>query len=135
MAKKLYVYSTLTASVRYAGGVVGEGGMIVPAADGGILIAGGANVADKRLITPTGAVITPIDSDDLERLRTDPTFKLHEANGFLKVSEHKEDGEKVAAQDMKLRDESAPLTPEDFKDGEEPKVATETPAPKPNRKA
>ena len=135
MAKSLYVYSTLTASVRYAAGAPGEGGMIVPAEDGGILINGGANVADKRLITPAGAVVTRIDAADLERLRTDPTFKLHEANGFLKVSEHKEDGEKVAAQDMKLRDESAPLTPDDFKEGEAPKVAAETPAPKNSRRA
>jgi len=133
MAKKLYVYSTLTASVRYCAGVPGEPGMIVP--NDGILIEGGANVANKNLITPTGAVVTVIDSDDLERLRADPTFKLHEANGFLKVSEHREDGEKVAAQDMKLRDESAPLTPADFKEGEEPKVTAETPVNKNPRRA
>lgn len=133
MAKKLYVYSTLTASVRYAAGSPGEPGMIVP--NDGILIEGGANVANKNLITPSGAVVTQIDGDQLALLRSDETFKLHEANGYLKVSEHREDGEKVAGQDMKLRDESAPLTPDDFKPGEEPKVAAETPAPKNPRRA
>lgn len=135
MAKTLYIYSTLTASVRYAAGAPGEGGMIVPADDGGILIEGGANVADKRLITPAGAVVTKIDADQLERLRSDPVFKLHEENGFLKVSAHKEDGEKVAGDDMVSRDASAPLTPGDFKEGEAPKTSAPTPAPAPSRKA
>lgn len=123
---RYFVYSTLTASVRYCAGQPGEGGMIVPT--DGILIEGGANVANKNLITPTGAVVTPVTGEELDLLRGDPTFQLHEANGYLKVSEHREDGEKVAGQDMKLRDESAPLTPEDFKPGEAPKVGEAEPA-------
>lgn len=124
MARKLYVYSTLTASVRYCAGQFGEGGSIVPS--DGILIEGGANVADKRLITPEGAIITEIDADQLDALRQDATFALHEKNGFIKISEHRQGGE-AAASDMVTRDASAPLVDADFKEGEAPKAATSAP--------
>lgn len=138
MAKRFFIYSTLSASVRYAASE--PGGADVPVPTDGILIVGGTNVANKNLITPRGAVITEVDADQLERLRNDDVFKLHQANGYITVSDKKEDGEKVASADMQGRDASAPLTPEDYEDGKDgaaPKVsdAAPTPAPAPSRKA
>lgn len=140
MAKRIFIYSTLSASVRYAASE--PGGADVPVPTDGILIAGGTNVASKNLITPRGAVITEVDADQLERLRQDEVFKLHQANGFITVSDQLEDGEKVASADMQGRDQSAPLTPEDYddgKDGPAPKVSDAkpqpAPAPAPPRKA
>lgn len=126
MAKKpLYVYSTLSADVRYCAHE--QGGADVQVPRDGILIKGGAGVIDKRLLTPEGAIVTTIDADDLEQLRGDEVFKLHEANGYIKVSEHKEDGEKVAGQDMETRDASAQLTPQDYEPEKTPETGKVTP--------
>jgi hypothetical protein len=126
---KLYVYSTLSASVRYAASE--PGGADVPVPTDGILIGGGTNVANKNLITPRGAVITEVSPEQLQRLRDDEVFKLHEANGFVTVSDHLEDGEKVAGSGMETRDASAPLTPEDYKEGDAPKASDAKPTPAP----
>ena len=92
------------------------------------------NVADARLVTPDGAVITEIEADQLELLRKDAVFALHEKNGFLKISEHAQDGE-AAASDMASRDQSAPLTDADFEEGKAPVAGKAAPeAPKPTAK-
>lgn len=140
MAKRIFIYSTLSASVRYAASE--PGGADVPVPTDGILIVGGTNVANKNLITPRGAVVTEVSAEQLDRLRQDEVFKLHQANGFITISDKMEDGEKVASADMQGRDQSAPLTPEDYdgKDGvDAPKVSDAkpqpAPAPAPSRKA
>jgi len=132
VAKKMYIYSTLSASVRYAASE--PGGADVPVPTDGILVAGGTNVANKNLITPRGAVVTEVTEEQLERLRNDEVFKLHQANGFVTISSKLEDGEKVASADLEGRDASAPLTPEDYdgKDGvEAPKTSASAPTPAP----
>lgn len=110
MSKKHYIYSTLASDVSYT--TYKDGGADLPVVEGQILIAGGTGVAGKHLVTPQG-VATPVSAENLARLRENEVFKLHEANGFIKVSDHKEDAEIVAA-DMTTRDESAPLVDADF---------------------
>lgn len=122
MAKtEYYIYSTLSASVRYC--ATEEGGADLPIQVEGIVIKGGTGVADKHLFTPTGAVPTLITGEQLEKLRTDRVFNEHVTNGYVRVSEHKADGEAIAS-DMESRDRSAPLTPEDYEAAniEAPKV-------------
>lgn len=128
-AKTHFVYSTLAADTAYTTYQTGAADM--PVADGQILIKGGTGVADKRLITPTGAVITKVDEEALSRLRENQVFQLHEANGFIVVSDHAEDGEVVAA-DMTGRDESAPLVPADFPADNQPIVGADAVQPDPN---
>lgn len=111
MSKKVFLYSTLSSDQAYT--VYKDGGGDLPQVEGQILVKGGANVPDGRMITPEGAVITATTPENLERLRQNEVFKLHEANGFIVVSDHKVDGE-VAAADMTGRDQSAPLVPADF---------------------
>lgn len=129
VSKKMFIFSTLTASVRYCATQPGGGDVLVPTE--GILIQGGANVINKNLITPRGAIITEVSAEQFAQLEADPVFKLHRENGFITVSAHNEDGEKVASRDLKAADESAPLTPGDFQadDSKEPSTA------KPSRKA
>lgn len=94
----MYVFSTLTDSVTYGNGVT---------------IRGGANVADARtLVTPLGHY-TRVTDEELEGLRNDPTFQLHEENHFITVRKSKDD-EEVTASDHKTRDAAAPLVPEDL---------------------
>jgi len=108
-----YVYSNMAAGVTYATSREVPG-RDLPETIPGIHIAGGVGVADKKsLITPQGAVITGISSEDLARLREDRVFCEHEKNGALRVSDHNEDAE-VVASDLRARDESSPLTPQDY---------------------
>lgn len=49
-----------------------------------ILVSGKANVADRHFITKDGAV-TRVSNEELALLKEHPVFKMHEANGFVKV--------------------------------------------------
>lgn len=110
MAKKHYVYSTLSADQEYT--AYREGGADLPITAGSVFIKGGANVADKRLHTPYG-VVTEVDGDQLAALESNHVFQLHKANGFIRVSDKREDPEVVAA-DMEGRSPDAPLVDGDF---------------------
>jgi hypothetical protein len=71
-----------------------------------IFIAGRANVANK-LTTPEG-VITAVTEEEVVLLKTNPVFKIHEANGHVKIIARQADPAKVA-KDMTARDDSAQL--------------------------
>lgn len=111
MSKRLFIYSTLSADNIYAAYVAG--GADLPMVERQVLIRGGANVPDKRLVTPRG-VVTEVTEDDYEHvLKPNHVFNLHVDNGFIQVSKTRSDPE-VAAADMTSRDEASPLVPEDF---------------------
>lgn len=114
MPKDIYVYSTSTAGVDYTMWELNPGG--VPVKAGVVRINGGANLADKNLVTPQG-VVTKISEDEYEMLKKNHVFQIHLKNGFLKVSSAKSDANKVAATDMEGRDGSAPLVPQDYELG------------------
>lgn len=105
----LYVFSTLASDVAYTNHV--PGGADLPIELPPVLIKGGAGVANDRLITPRG-VATPVTEEQVEYLRANPVFQLHEENGFITVSDTNLDPDKVAA-DMTGRDNSAPIVPQD----------------------
>ena len=113
---KLYVYSTLASDVAYTNHAKGGGDMPIELPP--VFIRGGAGVANDRFITPRG-VVTEVTEEQVEYLRQNEVFKLHEKNGFVEVSESKVDPDLVAA-DMTGRDNSAPLVPQDFKEDEQP---------------
>jgi len=115
-----YVFSTLTTDVVYTGWVKGNSDL--PVLEKQVLIKGGSNVADKRLFTPLG-IMTEVSEEELEVLENDQVFQLHKQNGFIKVEKKKADPERVAG-DMKTKDQSAPLTPNDFEDPEGIQVST-----------
>jgi len=77
-----------------------------------VRIEGGANLADKNVITPRG-VMTAISDDDAELLKDHPVYKMHNANGFVTIEDRKFDIERVVS-DLTSKDASAPLVPEDF---------------------
>jgi hypothetical protein len=129
MSKKMYVYSTLAASMNYT--KHGKGGGDLPVEEGNVFIAGGANIPDKYMRTPEGAVVTPVTEEDVELLRANPVFVLHEKNGFVEISDKKVDGEKAAA-NMEGRDQSAPLVDQDFEAKGQEAPVTSKDAPKPN---
>jgi PBP1b-binding outer membrane lipoprotein LpoB len=77
-----------------------------------VKVNGGANIADKHLITPAGAV-TEVSDDDLSFLKQNKMFNRMIDRGFIKVETKETKVEKVVS-DMTGRDESAPLVPDDF---------------------
>lgn len=134
MSKTLIVFSTLASSVAYTNHV--QGGADLPIALPSVVIEGGAGVANDRIVTPRG-VATRIDEEQLAYLRANEVFKLHEANGFVMVSDAAGDPDTVAA-DMTGRDNSAPLVPQDDIAGTATTVVggetVDTGAPAPTRK-
>lgn len=103
---KLYVYSTLSCDQNYTNHATG--GADIPVALPPVFIAGGAGVANDRLITPRG-VATEITEEQAEYLRANPMFALHEKNGYVQISADSVDPDK-AASDMQRNDGSAPMT-------------------------
>lgn len=122
MSKRHYVYSTLTADNIYA--VYEKGGGDLPRRKAQVLIKGGSNIADRRLVTPRG-VATEVSQADLDLLLANKSFLKHVERGFITFSEHREDPEKVVATEgLETRDASAPLEPGDFEAGAETPGAT-----------
>ena len=112
---KIYVYSTLTNSQKYTQYKPLAKGAQFREVEHQVLIYGGSNLADKHLITPRG-VATEITEEDYEMLKKNSVFLRHEKNGYVVVHAEKRDAEKVAAKELKAKDESAPLTMDDYKD-------------------
>lgn len=112
----IYIYSTLSADVAYT--PYAQGGGDMPVELPGILIKGGAGIANDRFVTPRG-VATQVTDEQLEQLRANEVFKMHEKNGFVQVSQSKVDPD-VAAADMTGRDQSAPIVPQDLPDDAQP---------------
>lgn len=118
MAKDFYILSTLTADQEYTAYNKGGGDLPIPA--GSVLIAGGANVANKRnLVTPQG-VVTKVSADQLAMLESNEVFQLHKANGYITVSERKPSDPDAAAASQASRDGSAPMVENDFEEGKAP---------------
>jgi len=117
---RIYIYSTLTASQLYTNWAQGGADMPIPA--GQVHIAGGAGIADSRLVTPRG-VVTEVTPEQLAILEANDDFVLHRKNGFIEVSQERVDPE-IAAADMASRDGGAPLVPQDFAPDEQPKIGT-----------
>lgn len=111
-----YVFSTLSTDVDYT--VYGESINDLPTIEKRITIQGGANVATKHLITPKG-VMTVVEDADFDILNAHPVFLMHQKNGFITVETKAANPEKVAT-NMTARDESAPLTADDFNEDEVP---------------
>jgi len=113
-----YIYSTLTLSSEYVDWQKRDG--LQPRRGKVVRIQGGANVPDKSLVTPLG-VVTKVTDEDYEFLKGNRVFKLQVANGNISVQDREHKVEKVA-RDMTSKDGSAPLTPDDFPEGDEPNV-------------
>lgn len=117
MASNVYIYSKLSNDNVYA--PYAKGGADLPIRGEGVLIKGGAGVADKRIVTPQG-VVTTITREELELLKSIPQFNEHVERGFLKIQDTKVEVEVALADMTAERDGGAPLVPEDFEEGKAP---------------
>ena len=110
------IYSTLTADQYYIlpkPPIQNAKSVTKPVADFAFLVKGGANITDKRLVTPMG-VVTQCTAEELEKLNQIKAFTNHIAGGYIKV-EDKERKVEAAAKDMTSKDQSAPNNAEEIK--------------------
>ena len=108
-----HIISTLTNNNTYA--TYRKGGGDIPIVDKKVTIAGGANVAGKHLVTPQG-VVTSVTNEELEFLKGHQNFQNHMKRGFVKIAKSSVSDPNKAAAGMEARDESAPITPDDYGD-------------------
>jgi hypothetical protein len=132
------IFSTMTGSVTYTDWKLSPGGLSIAGRE--VTIKGGANVADRRTILTPRGIGTQVSEEDYEFLKTDPTFIMHEKNGFITVDAVADirDAD-LAAAGMAGRDDSAPDTPNDYiAEGAAAPTTTpvviETPAPTGSRR-
>lgn len=124
---KIYVYSTLSNDQEYTQYAKGSevANNLTPPVESVIRIAGKANITNKNLITPLGAM-TEVSDEELAILRQNYVFQQHEKNGFIKVESRKYSKEQVvdgsATADMNGRDSSAPLVDADVEEVTKGKV-------------
>lgn len=110
-----YIYSTLTNGTDYA--VYSDSkNQDIPVVRKMISIKGGANLANKVLMTPKGAV-TEVSDEEMEMLLKDYHFQNHVKHGHI-TYEKKEISVDKAVVNMNPKDESAPKTPDDYKNHE-----------------
>lgn len=108
----VHVYSTLTNSQQYP--VYRKSPQGENIIEGHVHIKGDAGLANKHIVTSLGA-ITAVTPEALQHLRESVVFQQHEKNGFITVREgSKVEIETAIASHTSERDQSAPLTPEDF---------------------
>lgn len=115
-----YVTSKMGAGVIYA--IYGKTAGGLPFVQKEIEVKGGTGVMNKNLITPEG-VVTSLSDEDIELLKVNPLFKLHQENGYVRI--HKT--EKAKLTDMQEKDNSAQKTASDYtkKGKKAPKVSKE----------
>lgn len=112
-----YVFSTLACDVSYDTYQTGNGDL--PLKTHSLTIKGGTGIADKRLMTPHGAIATRVSEAELENLKDNPVFKAHMENGFISILKSEQNTEVVAA-NMVSRDVSHPLVDADFEEKSAP---------------
>lgn len=105
------VYCTISSDVEYTfWGTSQEGQALTPVRM--IRINGKANLPNKTLLTPRGAV-TAVTDEEIDALNAHPVFQQHKRNGFVTIEKRGTDVDKVVS-DMVPRDEASPLEPGDF---------------------
>lgn len=123
-----YIFSTATNNCTYVEYDYHNRKGNLPQIKRRVLVKGGANRADKRLITPNG-VVTEVSDDDLAFLVSNAAFIRHQKAGFHRIESHRFETDAVVT-DMVSGDKARPLTPEEYRDGSDRIAPRELGAPK-----
>ena len=85
-----------------------------------IEILGGADVINRRSLETPSGIVTEIEDEKLEKLKTHPVFQTHLKNGYITILSSEKEAKK-ADKDL-IKDNSSQLTPEDYENGNNKKV-------------
>lgn len=105
-----YIASKLAAAVDYA--FYTKGANKINVVTDTIHVNGGADVINKRSLETPQGVVTEIDDEKLDKLKSHPVFKKHVADGFITILANEKDAKK-AEKDLE-KDKSRQLTPDDY---------------------
>jgi hypothetical protein len=111
-----YVFSTLAAPMAYTcyfKNDVKELAIVEKT----VLIKGGAGVMDARNIQTPRGVMTEITDAEYASLKDNKVFQIHLSGGFIIVEEKSGNADAIA-KNMNEKDESRPITPDDFEKDE-----------------
>ena len=111
-----FITSKLSAPVTYAFYKQTEGKINVVVDE--IKLNGGADVINKALVTPQG-VVTELDDERLEKLKSHPVFQTHLNNGYVSIQSSEKAAQK--AEETLEKDKSSQITPDDYEKGDEKK--------------
>lgn len=110
------IFSTLTSDNLYCSTIKNDNPDGVHRRIKGILIKGRSNTVDPITRTTIGpGVITEVSDKQLEFLRKDVVFQVHEKKGFITVIEKGTESASKVVKNMEEKDKSAPKTPLDYK--------------------
>lgn len=122
----MYVISTMACSVVYCQYDTSRKDINI--LKDSVEIVGKTGVVNKRTLEcPNGGTITPITEQQYAWLKENPLFKQHEKNGFIRVEKSRSVAESKAEKEAEVKDKSAQLTSDDFKEQgiEQPKTSVE----------
>lgn len=117
MSRTVHVYSKLANHQKYTiyKDKAADEGNEFKQIESQVLIAGGAGLADKHLVTPAG-VHTEISEEDAQALLKNHVFNLHRKNGHITLEQRKADVDKVVGDMAGDTDPSTPITPSSYED-------------------
>ena len=120
-----FIVSKASQDIEYVDWTDGVNG--VKRAKKSVIIKGGANVVDKKLLSVSNGTVTEVSNEDLEFLKSNTAFQRHLERGWMSIEKGKETAEKVAKKKRTnkdgetIKDGSAQLTAEDFeRNGQKP---------------
>lgn len=116
----VFITSKLAAPVTYAFYTQGENK--INRITDEITLNGGADVINKRTLDTPSGVVTELDDEKLEKLKSHPVFKKHLANGMVAILGNEKEAKKA---DKGLKeDNSKQLTPKDYEKQNKKKPTT-----------
>lgn len=111
------IVSTMTDSVEYTQYRHSEGGG-TPEAIKSVIVKGGANLAQKRLVilgegSTKAGISTRVTDEELEFLEAHPLFQTHKKGGFIEVTKFSKTDPEKLAKEMALDKASSQITEAD----------------------
>ena len=118
----VYIYSTLAVDMAYTIYANEKDASGLSIIEKQIYIKGGAGVVDPKstqgnFYTPKG-VVTKVTDEELEMLEKNHVFNLHKDRGHILIEKSQKPVEKVI-EGMNEKENSSPLTPDDFVESSE----------------
>lgn len=107
-----FVFSTATSALEFVQYSTPKDPRVLPEVLRTVRVKGGANLADKHLLTPNG-VMTQVTDDEADFLVQNAAFLDAMKRGFIRIERHAANMDSVV-NDMVPKDRSAPKTPEDY---------------------
>lgn len=110
---KIYVISRASQDIEYCGWKTTKTGINEKSFS--VVIKGGANIMNRDTMKTPKGVITEISQEELDFLNQNGAFLRHKKAGFMIVTKDRDEADDIKSKAGK-KDNSAQLTPQDFKD-------------------